>query len=70
MGCDYSGRVIQIGKNVTKLAVGDRVAGFVPGGIWKGRGAFAEYIRASEDFAWKVPDGTVSQEQAATFGCA
>ncbi|KAF7789406.1 hypothetical protein EIP86_000350 [Pleurotus ostreatoroseus] len=69
-GCDWSGYVVQKGENVTTLKIGDRVAGFVQGGTYTDRGAYAEYVKTTADLAWKIPAGTVSDEEAATFGCA
>lgn len=69
-GCDFSGTVVQIGKSVTNFAVGDHVAGFTQGGMYKDRGAFAEYVKTPADLVWKVPEGTLTHEEAATFGCA
>ena len=69
-GCDWSGNVVQIGKNVTTVAVGDFVAGFVQGGTYTDRGAFAEYVKTPAELTWKVPAGSVSYEEAATLGCA
>ena len=69
-GCDYSGYVVKIGKDVTLLSVGDHVAGFTHGSIFKDRGAFAEYLKIAEDLAFKVPEGTLSHEEAATLGGA
>ncbi|CCL98245.1 uncharacterized protein FIBRA_00239 [Fibroporia radiculosa] len=69
-GCDWSGYVVAIGKYVTTPSVGDHVAGFVQGGTYKDRGAFAEYVKTDADLAWKVPSGTLSHEEAATMGCA
>ena len=69
-GCDWSGYVVKLGENVTSLAVGDHVAGFVQGGTYEDRGGFAEYVKTSGDLAWKVPEGTLTHEEAATMGCA
>lgn len=69
-GCDWSGYVVQKGKNVTSLDIGDHVAGFVQGGVYTDRGAFAEYVRTAAELAWKIPAGTLSDEEAATYGCA
>ncbi|EKM59886.1 uncharacterized protein PHACADRAFT_88172 [Phanerochaete carnosa HHB-10118-sp] len=69
-GCDWSGYVVKTGKNVTSPAVGDHVASFVFGGMYKDRGAFAEYAKTSADLTWKVPEGTLSHEEAATMGGA
>ena len=68
-GVDYAGVIVKIGSAVTALAVGDRVAGIVHGGHYKDRGAFAEYVKTPADLTWKIPDGTISDEQAATLGC-
>ncbi|PSR78310.1 hypothetical protein PHLCEN_2v7432 [Hermanssonia centrifuga] len=68
-GCDWSGYVVETGKSVTSLSVGDHVAGFVQGGTYTDRGAYAEYVKTPAELAWKVPDGTLSHEEAATMGC-
>lgn len=69
-GCDYAGVIEEIGNNApSKWKVGDRVAGFVQGGIDQVRGAFAEYVKVEADLAWKISDG-VSDEDAATYGIA
>ena len=73
-GCDWSGHVVKLGSKVselraTTLAIGDHVAGFTHGGTYKDRGAYAEYVKATYDLCWKVPEGTLSHEQAATMGC-
>lgn len=69
-GCDWSGYVVKTGKNVSTLAVGAHVAGFVMGATFKDRGAFAEYLKTSADLAWVIPENTISDEQAATLGCS
>ncbi|KAJ4361501.1 Zinc-binding oxidoreductase alcohol dehydrogenase [Ascochyta clinopodiicola] len=67
-GCDFAGVVEKIGRDVPQAwKVGDRVGGFVQGGIDKGRGAFAEYTTVEEDLVWKIPEG-VSDEEASTYG--
>lgn len=70
VGCDWSGYVVKTGKNVSTLSVGDHVAGFVQGGTYKDRGAYAEYVKTPAELAWKVPQGTISHEEAATMGCS
>ncbi|EPS98739.1 hypothetical protein FOMPIDRAFT_1031239 [Fomitopsis schrenkii] len=69
-GCDWSGNVVLVGKNVTAYTIGDHVAGFHQGGSYTDRGAFAEYVKVEPDLAWKVPPGTLSHEESATLGCA
>lgn len=69
-GCDWSGYVVKIGQGVSTLGIGDHVAGFVQGGTYTDRGAFAEYVKTAAELAWKVPAGTLSHEEAATMGCA
>lgn len=61
---------MQKGKNVTTLDIGDHVAGFVQGGTYMDRGAYAEYVKTSAGLAWKVPPGIITHEEAATYGCA
>lgn len=70
VGCDWSGYVVKTGKKVSTLSVGDHVAGFVQGGTYKDRGAYAEYVKTPAELAWKVPQGTISHEEAATMGCS
>ncbi len=69
-GCDWSGYVAQVGKNVSNPSVGDHVAGFVQGGTYTDRGAYAEYVKTPAELVWKVPDQTLSHEEAATMGCS
>ncbi|OBZ65228.1 Protein TOXD [Grifola frondosa] len=70
IGLDWSGRVIQTGKHVSAPVVGQHVAGFVAGGTHAGSGAFAEYVKTPADLVWEVPEGTLSDEEASTLGCA
>ena len=71
VGCDYSGVVEEVGKNVIKFQKGDRIAGFVHGSnhVQHEDGAFAEYIVAKADLQIRLPD-YLSFEKAATFGVA
>ncbi|KAI0924688.1 hypothetical protein AcW2_005498 [Taiwanofungus camphoratus] len=70
LGCDWSGYVVQTGKNVITPKIGDHVAGFVQGGTYTDGGAYAEYVRTPAELSWIVPVDTISHEQAATLGCA
>ena len=69
-GCDWSGYVVKIGKNVKSFANGEHAAGFVQGGTYTDRGAFAEFVKTPAELAWQVPRETFSSEEAATMGCA
>ena len=64
--------VVKTGADVSAevVVVGDRVAGFTQGGTYSDRGAYAEYVKAEAELIWKIPDGTLSYEQAATMGCS
>lgn len=57
LGMDVSGRVVAIGSDVTRFAVGDEVFGI-------GDGTFAEYAIAKEAKLARKPDG-ITHEQAA-----
>ena len=74
VGVDWSGLVVKLGNKVAELEpipykIGDHVAGFTHGSVYTDRGAYAEYVKATYDLCWKVPDGTLTHEQAATMGC-
>jgi NADPH:quinone reductase-like Zn-dependent oxidoreductase len=67
VGCDFAGRVVEVGKGVTKnLSKGDRVAGVVHGGnsVQPEDGAFAEYIVAKGDILIKLPESLGFNEAA------
>ena len=69
-GCDYSGVVEAVGKDVESAwKKGDRVCGFAHGGdaTQLENGAFAEYIVAKGDLQSPIPEG-MSFEEAATLG--
>lgn len=69
-GCDFAGIVLQIGAEVDKkLRVGDRVCGVVHGmnPACTSVGAFAQYVGATGDFLFKIPD-SVPWEVAASWG--
>ncbi|KAF8709706.1 NADPH quinone reductase, partial [Rhizoctonia solani] len=71
IGCDFSGTVVKLGSDsINRVKVGDTVAGFVHGGNYKDRGAFAQYTRADSDLVWKFSSSVLSFEEAATMNCA
>lgn len=47
LGCDISGTVVEVGKNVPHFEKGDFVGAFVVGNISLTNGAFAEYVAAN-----------------------
>lgn len=63
MGTDFSGVVLQVGKDVTRFHLGDEVFGTVP---LKSSGAFSEMLITKEKLAVKKPH-SISHEQAATL---
>ena len=68
-GCDYAGRVLEIGNDVTKkFQIGDRVAGVAHGANASNvnDGVFAEYAVVKGDLQVKIPE-SLKFEQAATF---
>ncbi|KAF3394092.1 Protein TOXD [Penicillium rolfsii] len=68
IGCDYAGEVTRVGKNAgQRWKVGDRIAGFVHGGLYPDVGSFAEYLKVDGDLAWKVPD-EMTLTEATTYG--
>ena len=62
-GCDFAGTVKEVGDQVTKYHVGDRVWGSNQGLFGK-QGSFAELISVHEDWMYPIPEET-SFEQAA-----
>ncbi|SCZ90503.1 BZ3500_MvSof-1268-A1-R1_Chr1-3g02029 [Microbotryum saponariae] len=76
LGCDFSGRVVQLGQGVHNVKEGDRVAGFIHGGKDEKHGSFAgqfkasEYLKTEATLVWKVPDSVDAEEAAALGGIA
>ncbi|KAH6639473.1 chaperonin 10-like protein [Boeremia exigua] len=69
LGCDFVGKVEEIGKNVSRYKKGDTVAALIWGGEVKGHGAYSEYTIANELISFEVP-GSISPEAAATVPLA
>ena len=63
LGCDIAGRVVAVGKRVSKFKPGDEVYGDLSAGGW---GGFAEYLCADEKMLRLKPVG-MSFEQAAAI---
>jgi putative PIG3 family NAD(P)H quinone oxidoreductase len=60
LGLEMSGEIIDIGKNVNNLKIGQRVAGLLGGG------GYAEYIAIDADMVFEIPD-YLSYTQAAAI---
>ncbi|KAI8667066.1 PKS-ER domain-containing protein [Fusarium sp. Ph1] len=69
LGCDFTGKVEALGSNVTRLKVGDTIAGLIWGGEIEGQGAYSEYTLADEKICFRFPDN-IPLEQAATVPLA
>lgn len=63
MGVDFSGTVEAVGSNVTRFRPGDQVFG-------GSSGAFAEYLKVSEDRAVALKPNNVSFDEAASVAIA
>jgi NADPH:quinone reductase-like Zn-dependent oxidoreductase len=68
LGRDFVGTIEAVGEGVDNVAVGDRVAGVIPG-LDLGRGAFDEYVTVIASAVTTVPSG-VSVQDAAVIGLA
>ncbi|RAK95947.1 zinc-binding alcohol dehydrogenase family protein [Aspergillus ibericus CBS 121593] len=68
IGCDYAGEVVKVGKKSgQRWKVGDKIAGFVHGGLYPDVGSFAEHLKVDGDLAWKVPEA-MNLGVASTYG--
>jgi NADPH:quinone reductase-like Zn-dependent oxidoreductase len=61
LGADISGRIISVGKGITRFKAGDEVFGFAKGG----RGGFAEFVCAREKSQVLKPSNVSFEEAAA-----
>ncbi|KAF2625526.1 GroES-like protein [Macroventuria anomochaeta] len=69
LGCDFVGKVEEVGKKVSRHKKGDTITALIWGGEVKGHGAYNEYTIANEFISFKVPNST-SLEAAATVPLA
>lgn len=58
LGLEWAGEVVEVGKGVDNLAVGDRV-------MAAGPGAFSEYVAAHAKWVWRIPDPIPDERAAA-----
>ena len=63
VGMDFSGKILQVGKNVTKYKIGDEVFGFAKGG------SLQEYTLTNENIIFKKPDSISFNEISALPSC-
>ncbi|KFY96429.1 hypothetical protein V500_02441 [Pseudogymnoascus sp. VKM F-4518 (FW-2643)] len=70
-GNDFSGTVVDVGADVKRLKVGDRVCGMMFGlnPSDHGTGAFSNFIGATEDVTCKIPS-SMSFEEGSSLGVA
>ncbi|KAL7410507.1 GroES-like protein [Mrakia frigida] len=66
VGCDSVGEVVKVGSNVTHVAKGDRVFGFVFGTSDPTNGSYAEYTRFNKAVVAKIP-ASMSAVEGASF---
>jgi NADPH:quinone reductase-like Zn-dependent oxidoreductase len=65
-GSDFAGEIKEIGSNVNKFRVNDKVYGFLPPRVG---GAYAEYASVNEEYLALKPEN-ISFEEAASFPLA
>ena len=63
LGGDFAGRVEEIGRGVTQFKPGDEVFGYLPSAT--GRGTFAEYVCARENYISLKPANLTFEQAAA-----
>lgn len=59
LGLEFAGEVVDVGENVTKISVGERVFGITAGG------AQAEFVTIDESLLVKIPDNLTFPQAAA-----
>ena len=59
LGLEISGEVIELGANVSRWKIGDKIFGLIPGG------GYAEYAKIHQDMAIKKPEEISFEEAAA-----
>jgi NADPH:quinone reductase-like Zn-dependent oxidoreductase len=65
-GVEFSGRVVEVGKNVCRFKVGDVVFGW-PG---KGKGTHVQYVSMPELGAVDLVPANMNSDEAASIFCA
>lgn len=65
-GCDFSGEVVQLGRDVSRFDAGDHVAGISSGNNADepAAGAFAEYVCVPDYMLFKMPPWMTFEEAA------
>lgn len=64
VGCDVAGTIEEVGPEVTRFKVGDRVWGSNQGLLGR-QGTFAEYCSIDEDWLYPSPEGVADETLAA-----
>jgi NADPH:quinone reductase-like Zn-dependent oxidoreductase len=67
IGCDFAGKVVECESDDVPVKKGDRVAGFVHGGMTNNYGSFAEYVKTDGSLVVKAPDD-VESARASSVG--
>jgi NADPH2:quinone reductase len=62
-GCDFAGRIEEVGRDVKKLKIGDRVWGSNQG-VYGRQGTLAEFAVVDEMWAYPIPNGVDDRSAA------